>query len=577
MIQAEDRKDLPRETGVYFFYDKAGDLLYVGKAKDIRSRVGGHFASPQKPWIEKVAKIDFLLLPSEEEALLTERELVLSRRPRYNISLRDDKSYPMIAVSLDEEYPRVYITREKRKKGRVYFGPWTDAKRARKLLLTLPQVFPFRSCSGKEPGRSSGNPCLDYHIGRCGAPCVDYISKEDYRKGIDEIIAFLSGKRRQAQSREKEKMQQAAAAKDYERAALHRDRLEALQKLSPRKGGWGEDRDAVGVFCDKDEASVALLEVREGVIAETRSFLLVNKGELSEEEVVRQFLMQNSSSAPLLLPGQVQRGKSAELLRLAEKNAKLNLMKDRAQRATGSLQISEAMRQLQDASGAERSPLRIEGYDVANIGEEDTVGSMVVFEGGQRKRSHYRTFGIESEGKPDDYRSMAEMIRRRVAAFLKMEAMSPYDKERDESFSALPDLVLVDGGKGQLSAALRELKPFTDRGVMVVAIAKKQEELFSKKGQLLLPPTSPASMLLQRVRDEAHRTSNARHQKLREKRMKRSLLDGLKGVGPKKKEALLAHFGSAEDVAKAGVEELRKVPGISDKLARSIHSQLHRR
>lgn len=574
MISASDRKSLPTDTGVYLFYSKKGDLLYVGKAKNIKSRVSGHFSAPQKPWIEKVEKIDFLLLPNEEEALLSERELVLSRRPRYNVRLRDDKSYPMIAISLDEEYPRVYITREARKKGRVYFGPWTDAKRARKLLLTLPQVFPFRSCSGKEPGRSTGNPCLDYHIGRCGAPCVDYISKEDYRKGIDEIIAFLSGKRKEAQEREKQKMEEAARNKDYEKAALHRDRLDALQKLSSRRGGWGKDRDVFGVFVDEEEAAVCILEVREGIVSETRSFLLANPGLLSEEEVLDQFLLQQEKGAEQLLPKGEHKGKPAQLLGLAEKNAKLHLLKDRASRATGSLQLSEAMHQLQETTGAERSPIRIEGYDVANIGSESTVGSMVVFEGGVRKRSHYRTFRIESEGKPDDYRSMREMIRRRVAAWKKMEEMSPYDKGRDESFSSLPDMILVDGGKGQLSAALGELQPFTEKGVMVVALAKKKEELFSAAGPVGLDATSPASMLLQRVRDEAHRTSNARHQRLRAKKMKQSPLDGIAGVGEKKKQALLGRFGSSDKIKSASVEELCEVPGISEKIARNILAEL---
>lgn len=573
MIRATDRSSLPQETGVYLFYDDGENLLYVGKAKNIRSRVSGHFSSPQKPWMSKVAQIDFLLLPSEEEALLTERELVLSRQPRYNIRLRDDKSYPMIAISLDEEYPRVYITREKRQAGRKYFGPWTDGKRARQLLLALPQVFPFRSCTGATPGRATGNPCLDYHLGRCGAPCVQYISKEDYRAGIEEIIRFLSGQRGEVEDREKKRMEEAAQAKDYERAALHRDRLQALQKLSPRGGGWGRDRDVFGAWADGEEAAVCVLEVREGIISETRSFLLENRGQHEADEVLEQFQWQYESSAERLLPGKTA-GKPAQLLRLAERNAKLQLMKDRAERATGSLQLSEAMRQLQESTGSERSPLRIEGYDVANIGAESTVGSMVVFEGGVRKRSHYRTFRIESEGKPDDYRSLGEMIRRRVRAWERMSEMSPYEEKRDDSFSALPDLILIDGGKGQLSAALRELRPFTDRGVMVLALAKKKEELFSQAGPLELEPISPGSMLLQRVRDEAHRTSNARHQALRKKKLHSSPLEEIPGIGTKKRQSLMEHFGSLDKIKEASQEELQEVPGINAELARALHQAL---
>lgn len=559
MIPVSKSNDLPKDTGVYLLYAEE-DLLYVGKAKNIHGRVQNHLQ--QKPWAAKIKQIDCILLPSEEEALLTEREIIQSRRPYYNIRLRDDRSYPMIAVSLEEEYPRVFLTREKRRPERLYFGPWTDARRARKLLRVLPQIFPFRSCTGSTPGRAK-NPCLDYYINRCEAPCVGKVSPKEYRKGIDRIVDFLEGRRSHIEATERQQMKEAAAQKDFERAALHRDRLRAIEKLSERGTDWGEDRNVLAAATKNQDAAVSVLEIREGRIAERRVFILRNEEGLPEEGVLEKFLE--------LFPQKYPLSDTPELQKLAHRDARLQLIHDISRRSESSLDLEEALLSLEEI--ADRRPVRIEGYDIANLGESATVGAMVVFEDGTPLHRSYKTKPLQRE-RPDDYQSMREMIRWRSQAFLHHKDLSPFDSQRSRTLSELPDVVLIDGGAGQLGAALEVGQAMAKEGTVFLALAKREETLWNQAGPLDVSRDNPGLQLLQRVRDEAHRLSNRQHQKLRSKETFRSDLDDIPGLGAKKQAALLQHFGSIEKILSASPEELCQVPGIGQSLARKILQHL---
>ena len=609
---AQQRRELPDSPGVYLFYDKDGDLLYVGKARSIRKRVASHFSGGETRLTSRVDRFDVLVTANEAEALLAEQSFIKRHRPRFNIRLRDDKSYPYVAVSLDEEYPRVYFTREKHRSGRAYFGPFSSAKRVRETLDLLGKLFQFRTCEGKEPGRRSGNPCLDYYIKRCGAPCVGYVSREEYRRNIDAIVDFLSGRYRRVERDEQAKMEEAAAAREFERAAVHRDRLAAIKSLFERQriaGGSVGTADLIGVAAEGADANVQVFQVRDGILAERQSFYLENEAERELAEVAEEFIGQYYSASPSIprsiivgpylaeraaLLGEAlgerrgspvevrvaERGDKRRLRELAERNAKLALDQDRLRREHRRQRRVESLADLRDALAMEDLPVRIEGFDISNLGGEHTVASMVVFEGGATKKSDYRRFRVRGERPdgPDDFGSMEEVLGRRAARYLEQIDLSPHDGKRDESFAALPALVVIDGGKGQLSAGMRALRPLVDRGVTVIGLAKREEEVYlpGRKAPIDLPASSEASKLLQRVRDEAHRFAIDHHRGRRDQAMTVSVLDELKGVGPVRKRALLKHFGSPERFLAATREELEAVPGVPGKLAREIHEQLNR-
>jgi len=612
----EQRAELPDQPGVYLFKDSEGKVIYVGKAISIRKRVGSHFSGRGRSSTEMLAQVrsfDFLVTETEAEALLAEQQLIKRHRPRFNIRLRDDKSYPYIGVSLDEDYPRVYFTRERHRAGRVYFGPYSSAKRTRETLELLGKLFQYRTCEGPEPGRRSGVPCLDYYIKRCQAPCVGYIDRAEYRRNIEAIAAFLSGRYRDVERDLEAKMNEASRAEQYERAAVLRDRLAAVRSLMQRQRVAGDslqNADVIGVAADGRDANAQVFQVRDGVLSERQSFYLANEGERSESEVIEEFLAQYYSAVPaiprLIIVGTAlagreglisealaarrggsvevrvaERGDKRRLRELAERNARLALAQDRLRRERRRQQRVDALSDLAEALGLDSLPVRIEGFDISNLGPEHTVASMVVFEGGAPKKSDYRRFrvrGDRAEPGPDDFASMEEILRRRVARLDAQADLSPHDRERDASFAARPDLILIDGGKGQLGAAMRPLAGLAERGVAVVSLAKRLEEVYvpGRPDPLPVPADSEASRLLQRVRDEAHRFAIEHHRKRRDAAMTRSLLDELPGVGPARKRALLVHFGSAEQVARASREELEAVPGIPGKLARDIHRQLNR-
>jgi excinuclease ABC subunit C len=629
---AQQRRSLPDSPGVYLFYDKGDELLYVGKARSIRKRVASHFSGGETRLTSRVERIDTLVTATEAEALLAEQSFIKRHRPRFNIRLRDDKSYPYVAVSLDEEYPRVYFTREKHRSGRAYFGPFSSAKRVRETLDLLGKLFQFRTCEGAEPGRRSGSPCLDYYIKRCGAPCVGHVSQDEYRHNVDAIVDFLSGRYRQVEAEEKAKMEGAAGAEEFERAALHRDRLKAIRSLFERQrvaGGSVGTADLIGVAVEGVDANAQVFQVRDGILAERQSFYLENQAEREPAEVAEEFIGQYYSASPAMpktivvgpylrdrvailsealserrgSPVEVraaERGDKRRLRELAERNARLALDQDRLRREHRRARRVESLASLREVLGMEELPVRIEGFDISNIGGEHTVASMVVFEGGASKKADYRRFKIRSDAPlpdtakesdmdgrvlprppragPDDYASMEEVLARRVARYLEQADLSPHDGKRDESFASLPSLILIDGGKGQLAAGMKVLRPLVERGVTVVSLAKRLEEVYvpGRPAPLDLAADSEASKLLQRVRDEAHRFAIDHHRGRRDRAMTGSVLDELKGIGPARKRALLQHFGSPERFLAATREELEAVPGLPGKVGREIHEQLNR-
>jgi excinuclease ABC subunit C len=604
----EQRRVLPDAPGVYLFRDERRKVLYVGKARSIRKRVAGHFSRPRAEMIDHVRDIEFIATETEAEALLAEQEFIKRHRPVYNVRLRDDKSYPYIGISLDEDYPRIYFTRERHRRNRVYFGPFSNAKRVRETLDLLGKVFQYRTCDGPEPGRASGSPCLDYYIKRCQAPCVGYISKEAYRENVDTIIDFLSGRYRQIERALDQGMQKAAAEQEFEQAALLRNRLKAVRSLLERQRIANEavgTLDAIGVAAEETDANAQVFQVRDGVLQDRQSFYLENAAKRDEGEVAEEFVLQYYASA-IAVPPQVivphsvattetlaealaerraapvevrhaERGDKRRILDLAERNARLALDQDRLRSERRRSQRIEALGGLQRALDMEVIPMRIECFDISNLMGAHTVASMAVFEGGAPKKSDYRRFAIRGSVQ-DDFAAMAEVLSRRMAQYVAQRERSPHEKEYDESFASLPALIVIDGGKGQLSAGVGELGPFRDLGVTVISLAKRIEEVFQPGASrpLLLAHDTPELQLLQRVRDEAHRFAIEFHRGRRDRAMTRSILDELPGVGPARKRNILQHFGSPERFLEASREELEAVPGLPGKVARDIHAYVNK-
>ncbi len=621
---AAQRRALPDQPGVYLFRDGRGRVVYVGKAVSIRKRVASHFAkadvggrgthSPgHAEMVASVEHIEFVVVASEAEALLAEQGFIKQYRPRFNIRLRDDKSYPFIAVSLDEEYPRVYFTRERHRPGRAYFGPYSNAKRVRSTLDLLTKVFLFRSCTGPEPGRRSGNPCLDYYIKRCEAPCVGYVSREGYRANIDRVIDFLSGRYRVIERDLEARMRAAAAAQEYEQATLERNRLRAVRSLLERQRVANESvgtLDAVAVALDGTEANAQVFQVRDGVLSDRQSFYLSNEAERDVAEVAEEFMLQfyaGHASIPAQIVVQrelvqadrealaealasrrggpvelraAERGDKRRILELAERNARLALDQEHLRAERRRQSRVEALEGLQRALGLDVPPVRIECFDISNLGGTHTVAAMVVLEGGAPKKADYRRFKIRSlgEGESDDYAAMAEVLGRRFAQWERQADLSPHDPAYDASFAALPNVIVLDGGRGQLAAGLGPLRSFRERGVVVISLAKRAEEVFlpGRRAPLVLDHRTPELQLLQRARDEAHRFAITHHRTRRDRALTASLLDELPGVGPARKRALLAHFGSPDAVVAASREELQAVPGLPAKVARELHAHLNR-
>jgi excinuclease ABC subunit C len=475
-------------------------------------------------------------------------------------------------------------------------------------------VFMFRSCTGPEPGRRSGSPCLDYYIKRCEAPCVGYVSREDYRKSIDGVVDFLSGRFAAIERDLETRMREAAAAQEFEQATLERNRLRAVRSLLERRRVANESVgtfDAVAVALDGRDANAQVFQVRDGVLSDRQSFYLANETEREAAEVAEEFMLQYYAahiSIPALLVVQremvahpprralaealasrrggpvelraAERGEKRRILELAHRNALLALDQERLRSERRRQGRVDALDGLQQTLGLDAPPIRIECFDISHLGGTQTVASMVVFEGGAPKKSDYRRFRIRSlaDGRSDDYAAMAEVLGRRFAQWEQQADISPHDAAFDASFAALPNVVVIDGGKGQLAAGLGPLRGFRERGVAVVSLAKRIEEVFlpGRRAPLVLDHATPELQLLQRVRDEAHRFAITHHRGRRDRAMTTSLLDELPGVGPARKRALLAHFGSPDAVVSASNEELQSVPGVPAKVGRELYAYLHR-
>jgi excinuclease ABC subunit C len=612
---AEQRRALPDQPGVYLFRNAKGTVIYVGKAKSIRKRVASHFSNPStqvgRDLLPMIERIDSLVVTTESEALLTEQNFIKQYKPRFNIRLRDDKSYPYIGISLDEDYPRVYFTRERHRRERAYFGPYSNAKRVRETLELLGRVFMYRTCEGPQPGRHSGSPCLDYYIKRCTAPCVGYVSREQYRDSIDGIVDFLSGRYRAIEQTIEAGMRRAAAEQRFEDAALARNRLRAIRSLLERQRVSNESvgtLDAVALAVDGTEANAQVFQVRDGILSDRQSFYLENEAADDLPAVAEAFLLQYYGDAiaipPLIVVQRAvgasevlaealakrrgtpvelraaERGDKRRILELAERNARLALDQERLRGERRRQQRVEALERLQEALGLDAIPLRIECFDISNLGGTHTVASMVVFEGGAPKKADYRRFTLREgvDGVPDDFASMEEVLTRRLAQHERQHDRSPHDADYDASFAALPNVVVIDGGKGQLAAGLRALEGFRRRGVAIVSLAKRIEEVFvpGRPAPIVLAHDTPELQLLQRVRDEAHRFAIGHHRIRRDRAMTASVLDDLNGVGPARKRALLQHFGSPEAFLAASREQLEAVPGLPGKVARDLYAQLNK-
>jgi excinuclease ABC subunit C len=553
---------------------------------------------------QRVADVEVIVTDTEVEALHLEQNLVKRHRPPFNVRLRDDKSFPYIAVTVEDEYPRVMFTRERHRRGVVYFGPYANAKKVRETLDVLNRVFPYRPCEGPKPGRHSGIPCLDYHIERCLAPCVGYVSQEDYRAVIDGVIEFLSGETRPIVRQLESKMRQAAEDERFEEAARYRNRLFSVRHLAERQAA--DKRavgtiDVIGIAIEGNRATVQIFPLRDGKLIDRYSFHLENVDGQDLETVLEAFVLEYYGSAPSVPPQIVvprgvgdisalaeflserrgsrvevrkaERGEKRRLQELATENAGLALKSAAVAAEQKRLRRVEALEELREALNLESLPLRIECYDVSNIQEESPVASMVVFQDGIAKKAHYRKFGIKRAEGQDDYAALAEVIARR---FARMRDVA--DEEYDESFAATPNLVVVDGGKGQLSAVLAAMQGFDLPRVAVISLAKRAEEVFvpDRPEPIVLDRHAPGLQLLQRIRDEAHRFALGFHRQRRESKAKESIFDTLPGVGPARRRALLQHFGSAERFLAATQEELEGVPGMPAKTARSIYAQLHK-
>jgi excinuclease ABC subunit C len=602
-------KALPAQPGVYLFRDARDDVLYVGKAKSLRARVRSYFRGGETRqgldrMTARVERIEVIVTRSEGEALHLEQNLIKRHRPPFNVRLRDDKSYPYIAVTVGDDYPRVMFTRERHRRGVVYFGPYSSAKKVRETLDVLNRVFRFRPCEGPSPGRRSGVPCLDYHIERCLAPCVGYVGRDDYRAMIHRVVEFLSGETEPIQRELEERMRDAADRHEFEEAARYRNRLFAIRHLAERQAADRRDIgtvDVLGLAASREVAAVQLFPLRDGKMVDRHGFTLENVAGQDLPTLVEAFCLEYYGASPsvpplVVVPPQAgelgaleeflsarrgakvevraaQRGEKRRLQELAQRNAELALENEVLAAQRRQLRRVEALEELREALNLESLPIRIECFDISNIQDESPVGSMVVFQDAAPKKAHYRKFGVRRTGGQDDFAMMHEVVSRRFARMRSVTA-----EEYDESFAAVPNLVVIDGGKGQLAAALAAMRQFDLPRVAAISLAKREEEVYlpGRSDPVVLPRDSAGLQLLQRIRDEAHRFALGFHRQRREARAKESILDALPGVGPARRRALIRHFGSAERLLEATREELEGVPGVPPRTGREIYAALRR-
>lgn len=591
-IVTEKLQLLPSSPGVYLMKNAQGKVIYVGKAVVLKNRVRQYFQSSRnqspkvRAMVAKVADFETILTGSEIEALILECNLIKKYRPRYNISLKDDKTYPYVKVTLAEEYPRVLLTRRIVKDGARYFGPYTQVGAVHESLRLLRKLFPLRTCKHMDVDR----PCLEYHIKRCTAPCTGAIDPTEYGKMVAAVCLFLEGRTDEVERQLTVRMQAAAADLQFELAARLRDQLQAVRQIAEKQRivtGSG-DQDAVGLARSELGVCVQIFFIRSGKMVGREHFLLSGSEEESSEDLLAAFLKQYYHRAafvprevllPFSLPEQAligawltgrkgarvavevpQRGTKRDIVAMAENNAAKYLSDEAARLRTATAQTEGAVRELGQYLGLSRLPWRMECFDISHIQGSETVASMVVFEGGVPNKDAYRRFRIRSaEGKPDDFRSMREVTERR------------YGKPDVED---MPDLIIIDGGKGQLSSALEIIRGAGHLEVPVIGLAKQFEWIFveGQSEPVILPRHSQALYLMQRIRDEAHRFAITYHRKLRGKRNLVSILDHVSGIGPKRRQALWNHFGSIGKIRAASPDELATVPGMTRSAAQAVHN-----
>jgi len=603
MNQELNRKpaQLPTRPGVYYFKDAEGTILYIGKAKSLRARVKNHFAVDgatslkNREMLRRVADVDTMVVGSEAEALLLEANLIKEHRPRFNIQLRDDKRYPYIKVTLQEPFPRVYVTRRLLNDGARYFGPYTEVGSMRAALEVVKRLYTVRSCRYDLPGDAPVRPCLDYHIGRCLAPCVGLQSREQYRFMVDEILEVLAGRVKPIRNRVTADMQRASEQLDFERAATLRDVLNGLESLERRQRALdvrGGDTDVVGVARDRDQACAVLLRVREGkllgrevdffenlddandadVVATATTRFYFGRGEQGMEDLPREVLVplefEDRATVEELLTETAKRrigthvpvrGDKLRLIELANQNAR-HLLEERSILGQGiDERADDALYDLQDALELKVVPRMIACFDISHMQGTDVVASCVVFRNGEPDKNEYRRFKIRGDWGNDDFRSMEEVVGR-------------YVRRRLEEQKPLPDLIIIDGGRGQLNAAVRAAHVAGAQDAVFASLAKREEEVYlvGRPDPLRLPRTGAPLRLLQRLRNEAHRFAHGYNRKLKGSRTLISELSSIPGIGPARQRTLLEQFGSVRALRGAATEDIAKLPGFSTKLAEQV-------
>lgn len=585
-----------------------GNILYVGKAVNLHNRVRSYFASTANLtpktclMVEQVNDFEFFVVSSEQEALILELNLIKRYAPPYNILLKDDKTFPYLKLNLKEEWPRLHVTRRLEEDGSHYFGPFASINSLRRTLDVLKRVFPLRSCNRPIYLEKKVRPCLKYDMGFCLAPCSGKVSRADYAKTLQQLVNFMQGKHESITRSLKKKMEAASETLNFEQAAKYRDQLQAVQDVvegqSIAMKVRGE-QDVIAFAADNDQACVQVFIIRHGKLIGRESFTL--KGASHEEpgEIMTSFVQQFYSSSPyipqlLLLqhpvesPGVIkewlsgkkkgrveievpQRGKKKQLMDIVVENARQGLEQLKIKQLAQPAALTDALAEIQKELHLGRLPLRIEGYDISNIQGTDAVGSMVVFEDGKPKPSHYRRFKIKTIEGANDYAMLQEMLRRRFKRLISR------DKEDEAgAWTVIPDLVLIDGGKGQLNAALEVIRELGIKSISLASLAKENEELFipEQSQPVVLPRSANGLKLLQRLRDEAHRFAITYFQNVHKKRSFKSALDEVAGIGPQRKKALIKHFGAVHGIRQASIEELIAVKGITRNLAQKIKETL---
>ena len=585
----EQLKLLPTNPGVYLMKNEQAKIIYVGKAINLKNRVKSYFQSSKnhspkvKSMVEKICDFEYIITANEIEALILECNLIKKYRPKYNISLRDDKTYPYIKVTLNEDYPTVSITRKILKDGAKYFGPYTSAGAVHEVLNLLKKLFQIRSCRQMNTKR----PCLEFHIKRCLAPCTGRVAKSEYREMIKSLCLFLEGRNEVVLKELTNRMQIAAENFQFELAAKLRDQVLAIEKISAKQNIiiGSSDQDIIGLARKADEACIQIFFIRSGKMIGRDHFLLNGTEDETDSALLNAFLEQYYNKATfipkeILLPAEIeneeilsawlsqkknakvsfglpQRGVKKEMVLMANDNAVVVLEEQMIKNSAGLEQTVGAMKDLGRYLRMEKELKRIECFDISHIQGSETVASMVVFSNGAPDKQEYRRYKLKSvEGKPDDFKSMQEVVGRRYR----------------QSDGIMPDLIIIDGGKGQLNSALEIIRALGHYQIPVVGLAKQFEYVFleGQSEPVILPPNSKALYLIQRIRDEAHRFAITYHRKLRHKRNLVSVLDHIEGVGPTRRKALWDAFGSIAEIKKAKITDLTAVPGISENIANNI-------